>query len=357
MSRILVVEDDLTLRNNICEILECEGFKVESAENGQEAFEKAKNILPDLILSDVMMPKVDGFQLIRLLENEPTTSTIPVIFLTAKVDEEDLRFGMNLGADDYIYKPFRIEELVNSINTRLRKKNLVEQKMKNVKEEISDKFPHELRTPLVPILGYAELIENESDINSIKEMARIIHNSGDLLRNKIDKFLFLKDILLIGKNNFFKKNKNNFSSVLNQELFDEIVLSIPGNLLPAKRIKINSIEETKVEMKETHFQRLLTELIENGLKFSDLDKSVEINSEKSETKINLLVKDYGIGMTEKEINSINSFVKFGKETFRESGFGIGLEIVKKIAALYDINFSIQSSKNNFTICRLELPIC
>ncbi|MGE5679735.1 MAG: response regulator transcription factor, partial [Bacillota bacterium] len=104
--KIVVIEDDISLRDNIEQLLEEFGYRVLSAEDGKKGIKIIKEILPDLIISDIMMPGIDGYEVLRQLGSDPKTLTIPFIFLTARAEMKDLREGMLLGADDYLIKPF-----------------------------------------------------------------------------------------------------------------------------------------------------------------------------------------------------------------------------------------------------------
>lgn len=119
--QILVIEDNREMRENIQEILELANYQVVTAENGKVGLLKAKEVLPDLIICDIMMPEIDGYEALYLLSKNPTTTNIPFIFLTAKSDRSDWRKGMNMGADDYLTKPFKDMELLEVIETRLKK--------------------------------------------------------------------------------------------------------------------------------------------------------------------------------------------------------------------------------------------
>ncbi|MCI0744750.1 MAG: response regulator transcription factor, partial [Verrucomicrobia subdivision 3 bacterium] len=114
-------EDEPQMRKNICTILELEGFRVSSAENGRLGVEQAKTARPDLILCDVMMPELDGYGVLEQLRDEKQTATVPFIFLTAKGEKKDFRAGMNLGADDYLAKPCMTEDLLAAISARLQR--------------------------------------------------------------------------------------------------------------------------------------------------------------------------------------------------------------------------------------------
>jgi len=121
MKTILVIEDETVLRENICDILAAHGFTTITAENGLVGIEMATKHTPDLIICDIMMPVMDGFATVAALQAKEDMKDIPFIFLSAKIERRDMRQGMELGADDYITKPFMAQELVNAVNARLKK--------------------------------------------------------------------------------------------------------------------------------------------------------------------------------------------------------------------------------------------
>ena len=125
MKKILVIEDTLEVRENLCEILELDGFESIAAANGKEGVQLAISEQPDLIICDIMMPELDGFGVLSILSKNKNTTHIPFIFLTAKSDVRDLRKGMGLGADDYITKPFEDADLFEAIEVRLKKSEAV----------------------------------------------------------------------------------------------------------------------------------------------------------------------------------------------------------------------------------------
>jgi CheY-like chemotaxis protein len=128
MKRILLIEDNIEIRENTTEILELDGYEVLTAENGKIGVELASTTKPDLIICDIMMPVLDGYSVLHLLSKNPETENIPFIFLTAKADRPDFRKGMEMGADDYITKPFDDVDLLNAIESRFKKIELIEKK-------------------------------------------------------------------------------------------------------------------------------------------------------------------------------------------------------------------------------------
>ncbi|MCC6273966.1 MAG: response regulator [Deltaproteobacteria bacterium] len=122
MKKILLIEDDAAVRGNTAEILELANYKVVAAENGKRGLQLIKEAKPDLVVCDVMMPELDGYGVLHILSKDPETAGIPFIFLSAKAEKGEIRKGMNLGADDYLTKPFEETELLNAVEARLKKR-------------------------------------------------------------------------------------------------------------------------------------------------------------------------------------------------------------------------------------------
>ncbi|HLW33116.1 MAG TPA: response regulator, partial [Aequorivita sp.] len=115
MKKVLIIEDNTDVRENTAEILRLVGYTVATAENGRVGVDVAKKLLPDVIVCDIMMPELDGYEVLQELNKKAQTASIPFIFLTAKTERIDVRKGMNLGADDYLTKPFTEKELLDAI--------------------------------------------------------------------------------------------------------------------------------------------------------------------------------------------------------------------------------------------------
>ncbi|MGE5812802.1 MAG: LytR/AlgR family response regulator transcription factor [Ignavibacteria bacterium] len=139
MQKILIIEDDISYVENIKILLEEEGFDVFSAPNGFDGIDAAKNETPDLIICDIMLPDIEGYSILIELRKREKTKLIPFIFLTAKAEMSDLRKGMNLGADDYLTKPFHANDLLTAVRTRLEKANTISEAAKKKSADIPDK--------------------------------------------------------------------------------------------------------------------------------------------------------------------------------------------------------------------------
>lgn len=144
MKNILLIEDDAILRENTSELLELSNYNVLTAPNGKIGLEMARNTLPDIIICDIMMPELDGYGVLEGLAGNEKTKHIPFIFLSAKTERKDVRKGMDLGADDYITKPFEEEELISAIESRLAKAAILKEDKET--QNPLDSNPEELRT-------------------------------------------------------------------------------------------------------------------------------------------------------------------------------------------------------------------
>ena len=144
MIKILLIEDNPEVRENTQEILELASYDVITAENGKSGVEKAKESIPDLIICDIMMPELDGYGVLYMLSKNPKTASIPFIFLTAKTEKEDIRKGMKMGADDYLTKPFEEMDLLDTIESRLKRSEILKKKFDQSKEGV-DEFIEEVK--------------------------------------------------------------------------------------------------------------------------------------------------------------------------------------------------------------------
>jgi two-component system, OmpR family, alkaline phosphatase synthesis response regulator PhoP len=187
MTTILVIEDEAVLRNNIIALLTAEGFESLGAENGDMGIQLAQEKSPSLIICDIMMPGIDGYAVLDRLQQNPQTALIPFIFLTAKSERSDIRQGIQLGADDYLTKPFDAEELFGAIAARLKKQDLLYQRFQDLSEELDrlskvisakddmlENFNQEMRRPLTNLRLAVEQLQQDSDPTKREQYLEIL---------------------------------------------------------------------------------------------------------------------------------------------------------------------------------------
>lgn len=353
MYNLLVIEDDNELRTNIYDLFSTEGYKVECAEDGMKGLESVRKNIPDLILCDLMMPNMDGYNLLEEIKKQPETAEIPIIFLTAKTEEKYFRKGMRLGADDYIFKPFDLDDLLGSVKRRLEKRELANYKLTKAQEEIAAKISHELRTPLVSILGYSNLAQEEDNEEEVKKMLKVVEKTAKNLHGKIEKFLLYKDLVL-RESKHTNVTNNEFS-----EINDEMVLSCLDNIdnkyKPAYRTKVTT-EKKILPVNVYLLEKLITELIENGLRYSDMDNEVTVKCFSDEDYYCIEVTDKGEGISEKKINSLTLIKQLSENQYKEEGIGLGLPIVMKIIEIYDGKFEIINNLDGDNVIKVRIPL-
>lgn len=356
MKTILVIDDEQELREGIAEILEFEGNKTLLASNGYEGIEKALSSLPDLILCDIMMPELDGFAVLERLRKVPALSVVPFIFLTAMAERDDQRKGFELGADDFLIKPFTRMELLNAIDARLIKtenlrihtENLVEKVSRNVVRSV----PHEFLTPLNAILGFSKIIHEEAvnlPPHDIAEMAGQINANGNYLFDIFQKYLLYIDIEVNKPKRSFKLEKNL------SEKIDTIVKEIAGKYDRHRDLRL-SLSEGHIGIIEDWFFSALKELIDNAFKFSSSGQIVSIATNLKQTVFHFSIQDCGRGFPVKSMDEVNAFLQFDRDFYEQQGIGLGLFLAKRIIQFHGGRLEIDSTPKQGTTMSFEIPV-
>lgn len=359
MKKIMLVEDNERLRKNMLFMLKRHGFETIGAENGKEALALVKENKPDLIVSDIMMPDMDGHALLAALRAMETMLTIPVIFLTAKGSTNDIRIGMLLGADDYLVKPVDLEELVKVITMRLEKHERQQQNLtaqtESVQRHLMAVLPHELRTPLSGIIGAATLIQ--SDIANLSK-AEIIELNECVLTSAHRLARITENFLLYGKIRL-QLDKPAFVPVVAdkplanaQSHLREIVESVANNVSRLNDLEI-ALDDATLGAAQVHVERAVSEICFNALMFSPMQTTVHITSRTVDGMYIIDITNVGRGMTEEQIQMVKqplaTFVQFDRSHFEQQGTGLGLALTRCILALYDGYFDIVSDKTQTTV--------
>lgn len=342
-ARILIVDDTPENIQVLGIILENAGYDINVAQNGLKALNIVEKINPDLILLDIMMPELDGFETCKRLKESSTTKDIPVIFLTAKTQKEDIVNGFKIGAVDYVTKPFEPSELLQRVNTHinLKKSNELIVQQNNERKELIQIMCHDLANPLGFLIGVLDLAEDDPSIfEEMKDYMRIATENGIRIINLVREMKALEE----GKATFTLQDVHLKSAV-------DQTISIMKYQLQDKNIIIESnIDENEyVKVEETSFiNSVLSNIMTNAIKFSDPNSKIIINSKKKGQKIILSIKDSGIGMPQ---NLIENIFNMNKPTSRpgtkgEKGTGFGMPLVKKFVEVYDGQIEIISKEKS-----------
>ena len=363
MKKILVVEDAQSLRKDILEMLGFEGFQAIGAENGLIGVERAREFMPDLIICDIMMPEMDGYGVLEELRKDATTATIPFIFLTARTDRTDMRLGMEMGADDFLTKPFHAVELLATVRTRLRKVEIIDEigkrRMDDLRENIMMALPHELRTPLNVILGFSDLLMTDCQLmepDRIEVMSRHINLSALRLYRLIENFLiYTHTELLTTDERQVEYLRNNYM------VYPRMTLEHSATQKAAEagrsadlRLDVHDVEA--IGIGEDYMRKIVEELIDNAFKFSTESSTVCLSGIAEGDDYLVSVTNQGRGMTPQQIALVGAYMQFERRIHEQQGAGLGLIICKRLAELHGGEFTIESVPGSATTIAVRLPL-
>jgi len=362
MIKILVLEDELSIRENIVELLEDEGYLVLQASNGGDGVAVAMDMTPDLIISDVMMPVMDGYGVLKAVRAHPPLATTPFIFLTAKADKPDFRTGMELGADDYLTKPFTQEELLQAIASRLSRQTVIreeaEKTLDDLRKNISYALPHELRTPLSGIIGPSKMMLDMLDTldkKDIHEFLTIIHESGERLHRLIQNFLLYAQL---------EMDSNDMAQIASMRrgatlAADQVIAKGAADRAAYHKRPADltvTLMKASVAIAHEHLEKISAELVDNALKFSKPGDAVDLTGTASGSMYSISVRDRGKGMSPADIERIGGFVQFKRKLHEQQGPGLGLTIAKRLVELHGGSVTIVSDPGVETTVTATLPI-
>jgi signal transduction histidine kinase len=361
MKKILIIDDEEWLREMMLLALRQRDFQVIEAENGEKGIELARKELPDLILCDVNMDKVDGYLTLSSLRSEPVTASIPFILMTGLADQAGMRHGMELGADDYLPKPFTIEALYAAVDARLKKAKTVreeaERKLADLRDNISMMLPHEMRTPLNGILAYGEILASDAQSMSPKEIAEmgtVIYDSGKRLERLIENFLIYAQLELLNSdpqnlNNVLRKQTSAPVPVIEKHARDQAA--------QAKRPDDLVLELANIPMpiSSEYLGKIVEELVQNAFKFSSAGTRVRVTLADSDPFVALTVSDNGRGFSTDHITKVGAYMQFDRKLHEQQGLGLGLTIVRRLTELHGGTLAIQSEKGTGTSVSVKLP--
>ncbi len=349
MKTILIIEDTPDVREEICDILQMEGYNTYSANNGLEGLELAKQKLPDLVVTDILMPVMDGYQFFKELKKYPATENIPVIFLSAKAAPSDIRYGMNLGADDYLTKPLSPEDLLVSINNKLQKVEKIQKKMETLRANISYFLPHELKTPLNGILGFAEYLKDKiPDISrtEISEIAGYIYQSGVRLQRVVENYAAYSNLSIWVEDPEKIKELTNTPFIETKKIIKRVVKEKINSEYRENDLELD-VEEAELKIEEYYFIKMLEELIDNAIKFSVSGNKIKISAKTENKQFKLTIYNSGSGISQEQIANIGAFMQFDRKKNEQQGVGLGLAIVQLIAKLFNAKLDIESKVNDY----------
>ncbi|MCW3111142.1 MAG: Hybrid sensor histidine kinase/response regulator [Segetibacter sp.] len=354
--KIQVIEDEVNIRENIQELLEAKGYLVRVSPNGKQGVLDAIDFKPHLVVCDVMMPKMDGYKVLEYIRKTSVIQNTPFIFLTARVDKNDVRQGMDLGADDYLTKPFTYKELLRAIESRLKRQQKIIGEYAKVKHDLDTTvfatYYHEFNTPLHGILGGLNLMLNARDSfteQQVQELLTSILKSGLRLNHSLANLMLFEEIrraevypeLLtmftegIAKINWVQKVKTELQT-MSKEIYNR-----------AADVVID-LQVAEVKVGGEYLQRIILELVDNALKFSKRGEKVYVTGTAAGEEYRIEVKDSGRGFELTSLGDIAPFKQFNRKRFEQQGLGIGLYLVKRLVDLNNGDLKIATVEGEGT---------
>ena len=391
---VLIVDDTIYNIQLLSLMLNKQGYRVEKATSGTEALESANRLLPDIILLDIRMPDIDGYEVCKRLKANPVTKDIPVIFISSIEESTDKVEAFSVGGVDYISKPFQLIEVLARIETHLRlcllQKKLQEQneqlqssalvlsrsleqerKLSQMKSDFISVVSHEFRTPLTTIQSASELLEyyewtKEEQVEQLHQIQSEVKHMTDLMED----VLFLSranankaklNITKFDLADFCKRLLVQIKKTFAENYTLHSFLHILPNEIAIQNFHIeNELPIVSVNMDEKLLRQIITNLITNAIKYSHQNTTIEfkvtVDFRVSSPNVSFVISDRGIGIPEEDLEHLFSAFHRGKNVGILPGTGLGLSIVKNCIDIHNGTIAVNSKLNVGTEFTVTLPI-
>lgn len=355
---ILIVDDIEANVQLLATMLSSNGFDIGVAYSGIEALDSVSAYKPDLILLDIMMPEMDGFEVARTLKSNNLTKEIPIIFLTSKADINDITKGFEFGANDYITKPFQSKELLARVHTHLKLKFLMEELvlMNNIRNKFFSIISHDLKNPFSGIIGLAELLAQDAhklSVEEVKHTGEVLHKSAKVLYELLE--------------NLLEWSRSQLGTIefqqhpLDLKEYIEKAISIYQLKADLKGITIRSFinTEEKIFADNYMFNTILRNLIGNAIKFTHSNGIILVGATTCEDSsfVRIFVRDSGIGIPKENLSKVfnldTKYVRMG--TNNEIGTGLGLILTKELIEKHNGTIWVESEEDKGSTFYFTMP--
>lgn len=366
MAKILVIEDEAPVLENIIEMLEFEGgFEAIGAENGLIGLQRAQEHLPDLIICDITMPEMDGYEVLLEMRKKPAIAATPFIFLTARADRSFIRHGMELGADDYLTKPFSSADLLAAILTRFERHQITvketKKELEEAKRQLMQMIAHELRTPLVSIEMAAALISeriNELSPQRIQELIEYVTHGSDRLQHLVEQMVLTTRL---------KAGVLTPGVVLEQGLqmpVSDLLMAVIGLARrfaprqPDVTVRLDAKDgEAVIQLDPQALKHALAELVTNAINFSPEGEEVVVGQWVADGFVWFQIVDRGPGMPAEQLKQAQKeFQQINRQVQEQQGMGMGLPLARQIIDVHGGTLEIKSVVGRGTQVIVGLPV-
>jgi len=357
---VLVIEDDPAMRASLEQALTLSRYEVRTAKDGDEGIAAALDFKPTVIVCDVHLPHRDGPSILAALRQDESMEMTQFILMTGDREGTTQRLGMNLGADDYLQKPFSIDEFLRCVKARFRRAELAQKAdsraLEKLRDTISKRLPHELMTPLTGILGLSEVLMEESDATMApehRELVQDIHYSAERLHHTLKNYFSILEVLEQNSSvgpEASRPAPAELASAARQAAIRTSGRSGRGNDL------IPRCEEIDLPVSLGNLAAIVTEFVDNACKYSQKGTSIEIRMGQTATHAEVSVVDRGRGMTPEQISQLGAFRQFDRTKYEQQGLGLGLTLTQHLIARNGGTFEIRSRLGEGTTVMARWPV-
>jgi two-component system sensor histidine kinase/response regulator len=364
---ILIVEDNEDLRENATLVLALEGYNVFSACDGQEAIEllTSGSCRPDLIVSDIAMPRLDGYQFFRAVHEIPELRVVPFIFLTARGSARDIRFGKQLGVDDYLPKPFNADDFLVAVENKLRRtqeiRDHAENELDDARRAMVQLLSHELRTPLTYVTGGFSLLVEGLEQDKLPDEMRVsmglIHSGTQRLNRLAEQMVLYAELI----NGHAKMQLESAGTPVDLEsLLKDLIVTADRKFWP-RHIRFVYHSHVSEPLKVLTVAELLTnaiyEVVRNAATYCDEGSEVTISLSLEQNEAVIAVSDHGWGIpVENRATIWNVMVQSERTKYEQQGAGMGLPITKRIFLVHGGSVTLDSQVGEGTLVTLRIPV-
>lgn len=356
--KVVVIDDEVNIRDTVSEMLEATGYTVFAAADGEAGLALMRLHQPDIMVCDIMMPGMDGFEVLYRVRNDAQQSDIPFLFLSAKSDTAIVRKAMNLGSDDFVPKPFKAKELLHAIETKVHRFKVFKQRLNEKIDHLASHFRrhgfHELNTPINGILGAVDFMIEYDHMLQAKERVDLLNGikvSAMRMRRTYTNFML-----------YFKisEGEDVYSTRWTSNMFAaaDVVHERLTHFYDTLRLPIFDFEDARLPMHGQAVELLLFELADNAIKFGDMEQRGQLTGKISpDGKMYVVeVRDHGRGMTQQQIENLGPMTQFNRKQHEQQGLGLGLYLTKYIVERAKGSLVFEIGSCSGTMVRVSIPL-
>ena len=359
---ILIVDDNPLIVNVLQSLLQAENYQVSISSNGAEALQVLGSTSIDVIVCDVMMPTMDGYELHDQVRNNPDLSHIPFIFLTALNEDSEVNRGRETGADDYLCKPFDPRSLLSIIKGKVKRsrtmKAQAEERYNAYRRKVVHTLSHEFRTPLVAInTGSELLLDQGASLDPVKaqNLLQAIRRGGQRLEKLVSDFMLLQQLEAGIAQRLFETRAK--VSTLDKIVDTYVRVNSDDLIKDGFKIMVHRDDQPhKVRLYDPYVTDIINRLVNNSIKFKKENLEIEIHVLGLQDKVLVEVRDHGIGMDIKRAReAMDAFAQLDRDKLEQQGSGVGLAIASRYARIHGGHLEFRPNEQGGSIVSLVLP--